>query len=300
MMKKINESSLDFASWVVNHAQKNPQSRDTISKWIEEKDPTIDLVSSLRSLSPRDKKDLKNELKTLKNTSDKVSITASGSVLKEKKRKTQFKIFLKLLSSISELNTKKIPQVDWIVYYKTKKIKIQELRELSDRFLSLSDTISKINIDTEWVRGFWGIYPNGIFTYGFTTENNNYVIDEFKFSKNFYSWLSGLKDKITWEIKKDFFEFDFYNLGLLYTIKGCIDNFGIKSSDKIFDFSKDRLIFGFKGVGKWTEENMDPDSFRMVKEKVRDYLTLFSWAKKVQYKLSSGDYWVYVFIKIKT
>jgi len=69
---------------------------------------------------------------------------------------------------------------------------------------------------------------------------------------------------------------------------------------KIAPQINDRLIiFGYYGVGKWDNGQLDLGEFENIKSNLKSFLIKYKWSEKIQLNIVPSKFWVYIQIKLK-
>ena len=295
----LESKEINFSLWLKNLSQKDPSLLDIIDEYIGDKDPTIDLENLLDTLDNQKKKELRRRIEAKISKDSPAQVTTSTQEINPVKQKTLFKLFIKTLSFFENVEVEKKPKKDWLIYFTTKKIWRQKLVNLSTRITSINTYIEKIPQDQKWVKAFWGVKNDGLFTYGFYTKEEFYPIQEIKFTGNLSRYISGLGSKMLWEIKRDFMEVTPETIQLLVKIKSSVDGFDFPSSDKFSLYEKHLLHFGWYGLGLWNGRIVDPSSFEKIKEEIKEKLRSYRWSNKVKISLKAQEFWIHLYIQIK-
>jgi hypothetical protein len=61
----------------------------------------------------------------------------------------------------------------------------------------------------------------------------------------------------------------------------------------------DIISYGFEGLGKWDNGQIDPNELENVKNNLRTHLMQFKWSDKLQFSVTPSNNWVFINIKIK-
>ena len=69
---------------------------------------------------------------------------------------------------------------------------------------------------------------------------------------------------------------------------------------KMVPLVNDRIItFGYYGVGKWDNGQLDSGELMNVKNNLKNFLSKYKWSEKIQISVVPSKFWVYINIKIK-
>ena len=59
------------------------------------------------------------------------------------------------------------------------------------------------------------------------------------------------------------------------------------------------LTFGYLGLGKWDNGQLDPGEIENVKQNLKNYLIKYKWSEKVLVAAKPQNLWVLIHIKLK-
>jgi hypothetical protein len=59
------------------------------------------------------------------------------------------------------------------------------------------------------------------------------------------------------------------------------------------------MTFGFYGVGKWDNGQLDSGEFENVKSNLKMFLSKYKWSEKIMISVQPSKFWVYIQIKMK-
>jgi len=310
MLKKyfefIKESLQDLGEWVDEIYQKDNSIISLVNKYISEKDPSINLISSVNTLSDDDKLNLKKDLDSYLSGDKKSEVSTSTSQETEIKvnSKNLFKILLKLVTALGlkDKIVKKQKYEDWLIYYNIENVNVKNLKNLSIRFQSMNNFVEKINYDLNHIDIYFGIKEDLIFEFGFV-KDNEFIIKcgEFVVNNQNLKFLVMLDSPSAALLKRDFINLNTQRLKMISIVKKSIQKFEIKSDNKTFQLSgiDNILEFGFKGIGEWKDQRITESYLIKFKKELKDYLKGFKWSDKIQISIKDNDFWIYLLIRMK-
>jgi hypothetical protein len=59
------------------------------------------------------------------------------------------------------------------------------------------------------------------------------------------------------------------------------------------------MTFGFYGVGKWDNGQLDAGELENVKANLKTFLMKYKWSEKILISVAPSKFWVYIQIKLK-
>jgi hypothetical protein len=310
MLKKyfefIKESEENLGNWIEELYQKDKSIISIVRKYITDKDPSINLASSIDTIDSESKSKLKQDLDSYLNNNSKTEVSTSTREETEIKvnNKGLFKILLKLITALGlKDKVEKVPKwEDWLVYYNIENVNVKNLKNISVRFQSINNFVEKINYDLNHIDIYYGIKDNNIFEFGFVKEGEFVIkIGEFVINNSNLKFLISLDSPSATLMKRDFVNLDNKKVKDISKIKSAIQKFEVKSDTKTFQVAgvDNILEFGFKGLGEWNDQKLTESFLSKFKLEIKEYLRGFKWSDKIQISIKSGDFWVYLLIKSK-
>jgi hypothetical protein len=310
MLKKyfefIKESEENLGNWIEELYQKDKSIISIVRKYITDKDPSINLASSIDTIDSESKSKLKQDLDSYLNNNSKTEVSTSTREETEIKvnNKGLFKILLKLITALGlKDKVEKVPKwEDWLVYYNIENVNVKNLKNISVRFQSINNFVEKINYDLNHIDIYYGIKDNNIFEFGFVKEGEFVIkIGEFVINNSNLKFLISLDSPSAALMKRDFVNLDNKKVKDISKIKSAIQKFEVKSDIKTFQVAgvDNILEFGFKGLGEWNDQKLTESFLSKFKLEIKEYLRGFKWSDKIQISIKSGDFWVYLLIKSK-
>lgn len=210
---------------------------------------------------------------------------------------TFFKCLTALGFKDNEQDTKDIPS-EFLIFFRFNVGDSQKLSDVFSRFKSLKS----IGVDNSQIYTalYYGIKTDGNFEYGYY-HDELIPIGYFKLTKSVYNQLKLSELKSTSGFKKATATLSFDEIRLLSQIKAEMLNFnpGYFQQTMTPQLKDKTLTFGYLGLGKWDNGQLDPGEIENVKQNLKNYLLKYKWAEKVLVAAKPHNLWVLIQIKLK-
>lgn len=210
-----------------------------------------------------------------------------------------FASFCKCLTALGfkeNSHSKNIPN-EFLIFYKLDHTDSLKVKSVFSRFKSLQSVDfgneSKCSL-------YFGIKRNNTFEYGIFVHDLS-PIGSFKISNSKLNSLKLSQLKSLTSLKKDIVDLTSADVILMNKIKTDLIKFNeLEFKKREFAAPKDKIIsVGFYGIGRWDNGNIDDGSLSEIKDKFKEYISKFSWSKKVLMSVKCSSFWTNLSIKIK-
>lgn len=319
-LKKYNEfisesNSNDFNSlgeWVESLID-DEYIKNIITRYTKDIDPSIKLSNAINILDDQTKSEIKSQIDNyLENGIEEKDPTIIASTCIDELKKSEtvmagkgvFSSFLKSLTALGqkmiEPNWEKCPE-DYLLFYYCDNLDAQLVRDIFNRFRSLSRYNEMIDYGKNEVDLYYGVKCDGNFEYGILYEGQMLPIGRFKLSSSAIKWITNLESKSAHSLKKELVNLNYDNIITLGRIKTDMKTFQPGYYEKkMKPILKDKVIsFGYYGVGRWDNGKLDEDDFINIKTNFINWLLSKKWGNKVLISLKSQSFWLYIHIKLK-
>ena len=194
--------------------------------------------------------------------------------------------------------TTEIP-AEFLIFFKLSGVESSKIDAVFRRFKSLSS----IQIDyTHPSMGlYFGIRCTGDFEYGYYYDEL-IPIGTFKLNKSSLNSLKLSELKSSLGLKKLLVDLSLDNIKLMCKIKTEMDKFNPGHFEQKMTpiVNNDRVItFGYYGVGKWDNGQLDQGEFINIKQNLKTFLSKNAWSEKILVSVVSNKFWIYINIKLK-
>lgn len=321
MIKKFNQFILEknefngfsnIGEYIEHLANNDEYALNIISHYTQEIDPSIKLSNAINLLDNNTQKFILKSILDYKSKDEKeedpeVIAYTSDNLIESTETlggKNIFKCFLKIITALGQkdmkINWQNTPK-DFIFYFLSNLIKVDDLKSVSSRYQYFDDFTNKIDYTNNDCKLFYGFRDNMTFEYGIITENEKIVTGQFKITKAILNWLMTLDSPSSINIKKELVSLNYNKIILISKIKNEMLKYKLGDDNTKIHFSiqGDILSFGYFGVGKWDNGKIDEGEIENVKSNFRNFLMQFKWSDKVQISITSNQFWLYLNIKLK-
>ena len=286
--------------------------RNIVARYTQEIDPSIDLENAINLLDKRTQLEIKEQIeeylqKGIEEKQPDILTSTDTEQLWESEitvaGKGMFASFLKSLTALGQKdclpNWEKTPN-DFLFYYHFSSLQSEIVKSVFMRFKSLSRYLDLIDYQQNEVSLYFGIKCDGNFEYGICYDNL-LPIGQFKLNQSVIKWILSLESKSAFSLKKELVNLTYSDILILGQIKRDIDTFNPGYFEKkLFPQIKDRVFsFGFYGVGKWDNGQLDQGEFMNIKNNFTTWLISKKWGSKVLISVKPSSYYVYLHIKLK-
>jgi len=319
MIKKYNqfieesfnqETHHSLGEYIEQLAQNDEYIQMIVSQITDKIEPHIRLSNAVNLLDDLSKVELlkrvENYLNGIEGSTDVSATVDINSLEKEESIRESYgknvlTTFFKCLTALgykeNSQELKEIPQ-EFLVYFKFTEIDSQKLKSIFNRFKSLQSI--QIDYTNPTTSLYFGIKCDSNFEYGYY-KDELIPIGQFKLTKSIYNGLKLSDLKSVNGLKKVLANLNFEDIQLMSKIKLEMEKFNPGYFEqKISPQINDRLLtFGYYGVGKWDNGQLDLGEFENIKSNLKSFLIKYKWSEKIQLNIVPSKFWVYIQIKLK-
>ena len=210
---------------------------------------------------------------------------------------TFFKCLTALGFKENSPQTNEVP-TEFLMFFKLSGVDSSRIEGVFRRFKSLQS----INIDySHPTMGlYFGIKCDGNFEYGYYYDVL-IPIGQFKLTKSIYNQIKLSELKSASGLKKILVNLNFEDILLMSKIKVEMDKFnpGYFEQKMVPQILERTMTFGYYGVGKWDNGQLDAGEFENVKNNLKAFLMKYKWSEKIMISVQPSKFWVYIQIKLK-
>ena len=319
MIKRYNQFIIESYSKEEHHslgeyieqlADTDEQVRMFAAQMTGDIDPAIRLSNAINLLDDLKKVELLKRVENhLNGVEGKTHIAATVDAktvtptepIQEAYGKSVLTTFFKCLTALGfKDNTPQTVEVpaEFLIFFKLSGVESSRIEGVFSRFKSLQS----INIDyTQPNMGlYFGIKCDGNFEYGYYYDIL-IPIGQFKLSKSSYNGLKLSDLKSASGLKKLLVNLTFEDIMLMSKIKLEMDKFnpGYFEQKMVPQITDRMMTFGFYGVGKWDNGQLDAGELENVKSNLKTFLMKYRWSEKILISVSPSKFWIYIQIKLK-
>ena len=287
--------------------------RNIVARYTQEIDPSIDLENAINLLDKRTQLEIKEQIeeylqKGIEEKQPDILTSTDTEQLWESEitvaGKGMFASFLKSLTALGQKdclpNWEKTSN-DFLFYYNFSNLQSEIVKSVFMRFKSLSRYLDLVDYQQNEVSLYFGIKCDGNFEYGICYDNL-LPIGQFKLNQSVIKWILSLESKSAFSLKKELVNLTYSDILILGQIKRDIGTFNPGYFEKkLFPQIKDRVFsFGFYGVGKWDNGQLDQGEFMNIKNNFTTWLISKKWGGKVLISVPQPkSFWFNLHIKLK-
>ena len=210
---------------------------------------------------------------------------------------TFFKCLTALGFKENSPQTNEVP-TEFLMFFKLSGVDSSRIEGVFRRFKSLQS----INVDySHPTMGlYFGIKCDGLFEYGYYYDEL-IPIGQFKLTKSIYNQIKLSELKSASGLKKILVNLNFEDIVLMSKIKVEMDKFnpGYFEQKMVPQILERTMTFGYYGVGKWDNGQLDAGEFENVKNNLKAFLMKYKWSEKIMISVQPSKFWVYIQIKLK-
>lgn len=210
---------------------------------------------------------------------------------------TFFKCLTALGFKENSPQTNEVP-TEFLMFFKLSGVDSSRIEGVFRRFKSLQS----INVDySHPTMGlYFGIKCDGLFEYGYYYDEL-IPIGQFKLTKSIYNQIKLSELKSASGLKKILVNLNFEDIVLMSKIKVEMDKFspGYFEQKMVPQILERTMTFGYYGVGKWDNGQLDAGEFENVKNNLKAFLMKYKWSEKIMISVHPSKFWVYIQIKLK-
>lgn len=310
--KQFLKESKQFGEWVESLYVKDDYVKNIVNRYIIDVDADIRLANAINIQDDKIQKEIKYYIDAyLKNGIEEKEPVISTSVDVESITESELNVagkgvftsFLKTLTALGQkeklADFKNCPE-DFILYYFYENMEAETVKQIFNRFRSLSTYTETIDYSKNDVNMYFGIKCNGELEYGISYENR-IPFGSFRLSSSVIKWVNGLESKSAFNIKKELVNLNYDNIITLGKIKMDMETYNPGQLEKrIKPTLSDKIIsFGFEGIGNWDNGRLDEGEFMTIKNNFVNWLMTKKWANKVLISVKPSLHTIYIHIKLK-
>jgi hypothetical protein len=275
-----------------------------IGEYTKEVDASISVSNAINVLDDMYKVELLKRVENhLNGVEGELSVGTSTPVdlLEESYGKNVLTTFMKCLTALgfkdNTPESKEVPS-EFLLFFKFSGIDSSKIELVFKRFKSLQSI--QIDYSQPQMGLYFGIRNDGQFEYGYYYDEL-ISIGQFKLNKSAFNSLKLSDLKATSGLKKLLVNLNLEDVILMGKIKLEMDNFNPGYFEqKMVPVLNDRIMtFGFYGVGKWDNGQLDEGELMNLKGNLRTFLSKYKWSEKIQISVVPSKFWVYINIKLK-
>jgi hypothetical protein len=215
--------------------------------------------------------------------------------------KSVLNTFFKCLTALGfKDNTSQTNEVptEFLIFFKLTGVESSKIEGVFKRFKSLQSITIDYSHPTMGL--YFGIKCDGLFEYGYYYDDL-VPIGQFKLTKSVYNQIRLLELKSVSGLKKILVNLNFEDIVLMCKIKTEMDKFspGYFEQKMVPQINERTMTFGFYGVGKWDNGQLDSGEFENVKSNLKMFLSKYKWSEKIMISIHPSKFWVYIQIKLK-
>ena len=310
----ISESYKGFSSkadYIANKAEDSEYVRHLVGDYTKDINPNVNVASSINTLDEHTQDlilKMIDDFETDKRYPDEIIATPHTSIRYDESQQTGgkniFSCFLKVVSALGqkdcEIDWKHTPE-DYIGLFVSNSVDIEELKGVLSRYLYFDDFIKSRDIKNRFGKLYWGVKNDMSVEYGVYLDGSTNVLGSFMLTQGTYNYVMTLSLKSATNLKKLLVSLDLPKLSILTKVKMAMKDFFPGQSDGKLNptINGDIISYGFEGLGKWDNGQIDPSELENVKNNLRTHLMQFKWSDKLQFSVTPSNNWVFINIKIK-
>jgi hypothetical protein len=215
--------------------------------------------------------------------------------------KSVLNTFFKCLTALGfKDNTPQTEQIpsEFLIIFKLTGVESSKIEGVFNRFKSLQSI--KVDYSHPTMGLYFGIKCDGLFEYGYYYDEL-VPIGQFKLTKSVYNQIKLSELKSASGLKKILVNLNFEDVVLMSKIKVEMDKFnpGYFEQKMVPQINDRTMTFGFYGVGKWDNGQLDSGEFENVKSNLKMFLSKYKWSEKIMISVQPSKFWVYIQIKMK-
>jgi hypothetical protein len=215
--------------------------------------------------------------------------------------KSVLNTFFKCLTALGfKDNTPQTNEVpaEFLMFFKLSGVESSKIQGVFSRFKSLQSI--KVDYSHPSMGLYFGIKCDGLFEYGYYYDEL-VPIGQFKLTKSIYNQIKLSELKSASGLKKILVNFNFEDIVLMSKIKMEMDKFnpGYFEQKMVPQINDRTMTFGFYGVGKWDNGQLDAGELENVKTNLKTFLMKYKWSEKILISVTPNKFWVYIQVKLK-
>jgi len=215
--------------------------------------------------------------------------------------KSVLNTFFKCLTALGfKDNTPQTEQIpsEFLIIFKLTGVESSRIEGVFKRFKSLQSI--EVDYSHPTMGLYFGVKCDGLFEYGYYYDEL-VPIGQFKLTKSIYNQIKLSELKSASGLKKILVNLNFEDVVLMCKIKVEMDKFspGYFEQKMVPQISERTMTFGYYGVGKWDNGQLDAGEFENVKSNLKMFLAKYKWSEKIMISVQPNKFWVYIQIKLK-
>lgn len=309
---KENYGGFDTLAEYIEYLSKdNEYARHIVSEFTAEIDPDVKISNAVNTLDKHTQelilKMIQDEKSNIK-PEDEITVNSYTSTTVYESQETGgrniFKCFLKIISALgqknSQINWKMTPD-NFLGMFVTDQVNVEELKGVMSRYLYFDNFIKSKSLSAKFAKLYYGIKDDLNIEYGLIIDQNNFTLGSFSLTQGTYNFIMTLDLKSATNLKKYLVSLDLSKLNIVSKVKSVMKDFFPGQSESKLEptITGDILSYGFKGLGKWDNGQMDMGELDNIKNNLRSYLMQYKWSDKIQFNVVPSDHWVFINIKFK-
>ncbi len=286
--------------------------QNIVTRYTKDIDTSIDLSNAINILDEKTKQDIKMQIdKYLATGIEEKDPQFTASVDIEKLTESEISVagkgiftsFLKILTSLGQKENKPNQEVcpnNFLIYYYFPNMNAELVKQLFNRFKSLTAYIDLIDYQKNEVDLYFGVKCDGQFEYGIKYETFT-PIGQFRLTSGVIKWLCQSESKSAASLKKILVNLTYSDIVTFGQIKSDMmtyrPGYYSKRSNPIIE---DRVMsFAYYGMGRWDNGKLDEGEFMNIKNNFVTWLLSRRWGGKVLVNVTADSFWTYLNVKIK-
>jgi hypothetical protein len=214
--------------------------------------------------------------------------------------KSVLNTFFKCLTALGfkdNTQTNEVP-AEFLIFFKLSGVESSKIQGVFSRFKGLQSI--KIDYSHPTMGLYFGIKCDGLFEYGYYYDEL-IPIGQFKLTKSIYNQIKLSELKSASGLKKILVNLNFEDIVLMSKIKMEMDKFnpGYFEQKMVPQINERTMTFGYYGVGKWDNGQLDIGELENVKTNLKTFLMKYKWSEKILISVSPSKFWIYIQIKLK-
>ena len=289
----------------------NEYAKQVISEFTKEVNPDVRIANAVNTLDKHTQevilKMIVDEKSGVVPETD-ISVNSYTSTRVDESQQTAgkniFKCFLKVVSALGqkncEINWKKTPQ-NYLCLFITEQVDLEQVKGIMSRYLYFDNFVKSQFSESKIVKLYYGIKNDMNVEYGVIIDEKQFMLGSFLLTQGTYNFVMTLDLKSATNIKKFLVSFDLSKLNILSKVKSAMSDYFPGQSDSKIEptISGDIISYGFQGLGKWDNGQIDSGEIENIKNNIRSFLMQHKWSDKIQFNVIPSDHWVFVNIKLK-
>lgn len=295
-----------MGEYIENLSKDNDYALNIISQYTQDFDPKIRLANVV-NLLPKSTQDLILKLiiddKSGKEEPKDVDVIAYTDVKLNESIETLggkqiLRCFLKVITALGQKTILYKPELtpnDFIFYFDTDLLKINDVKSVMSRYKFFDDVVNKIDYTFDFCNLYYGITNDLKFQYGIRTENELLKIGQFDINTSVLKFLLLLDSPSANSLKKQISTLNLNQLKLMSKIKSSMVDFNPGTfKKKIKPVITDNVI-----SYSYFDSNIDINEIQNIKSNFKSFLIPFRWSEKVQVNVSITGNYLFFNIKLK-